>query len=196
MSTSFQLQRILNSLAHLRANQNFIIDTILNDDRTYRRLRRPNNTTTTENIEISFTEPRSSDLLSSLFGGVFQPEPTSTLSLRSINTNTEVTTYTSSESNDQQMCPVCRVNFEENDVVRKINHCGHMYHLNCIDNWFQEHATCPVCRHNLNSNTQSNTTAGAAAAGTANVNIPTNNTYTFNSTSLGSNNNISRGYDV
>ena len=182
MSTSFQLQRIMNSLAHLRSNQNFIIDTILNDDRTYRRLRRPNNITTTENIEISFSEPRSNDLLS-IYLVVYFSRNLNTLSLRNINTNTEVTNYRSSESNGQQMCPICRVNFEENDIVRKINHCGHMYHLNCIDNWFQEHSTCPVCRHNLNSNTQTNTTAGAAA-GTTNVNIPAENTHNSNSTSF------------
>lgn len=179
MSTSFQLQRIVNSLAHLRANQNFIIDTILNDDRTYRRFRRPNNTTTTENIEISFSEPRSTDLFSTIFGGAFQPESAPTLTLSNINTNTVVTNYRSSESNGQQMCPICRVNFEENDIIRKINHCGHMYHINCIDNWFQEHTTCPVCRHNLNSNNSRNTT----------------NTVNNNNTSLGSNN-ITQGYAV
>jgi hypothetical protein len=154
MSTSFQLQRIINNLAHLRANQNFIIDTILNDDRNYRRFRRPN--TTTENIEISFNEPRSTDLFSTIFGAAFQSE--STLSLSNINTNTIVEHYRSNENNGQEMCAICRVNFEENDIVRKINHCGHMYHLNCIDNWFQEHTTCPVCRHNLNSNNPSSTT--------------------------------------
>ena len=92
----------MNSLAHLRSNQNFIIDTILNDDRTYRRLRRPNNTTTTENIEISFSEPRSNDLLVYLV--VYFSRNLQITLLRNINTNTEVTNYRSSESNGQQMC--------------------------------------------------------------------------------------------
>ena len=35
MSTAFQLQRIINLLNHLRSNQNFIIDTMLNDERQY-----------------------------------------------------------------------------------------------------------------------------------------------------------------
>ena len=86
-----------------------------------------------------------------------------------------------------------RVNFEENDIVRKINHCGHMYHLNCIDNWFQEHSTCPVCRHNLSSNTQTNR---RCSSWYSHVNIPAENTHNSNSTSLGSDNSILRGYDV
>lgn len=186
MSTSFQLQRIINLLNHLRSDQSFIIDTMLNDERQFRRFRRHmpmppsmavpspmstyipmsmpmsmptsrqmsapnNNMTTTENIEISFSEPRNSELLNTIFGGLFQQqnESTPTLTLSDVTSKTEVFAFTSNEGDEPQLCPICRVNFQNNDIVRKISHCGHMYHLNCIDNWFNENTTCPVCRHNL-----------------------------------------------
>ena len=46
------------------------------------------------------------------------------------------------------LCP-CRESIDQNQIIRKINHCGHKYHISCIDNWFQAHGTCPVCRHSI-----------------------------------------------
>ena len=93
------------------------------------------NSMTTENIEISFTEPRNSEILSSLFGGLFQQPSEPSLTLTDLNSKTEVLTFNLQEGQEPVMCPICRVNFQENDVVRKINHCNHMYHLSCIDNY-------------------------------------------------------------
>lgn len=33
--------------------------------------------------------------------------------------------------------------------VLKINDCGHCFHKECIKPWFQEHNSCPVCRHTI-----------------------------------------------
>jgi len=40
-------------------------------------------------------------------------------------------------------------NFTNNSIVRKINGCGHLFHINCIDTWLEENITCPVCRTDL-----------------------------------------------
>ena len=47
------------------------------------------------------------------------------------------------------MCSICRCNMNEGDIVRKIRHCGHTFHINCIDRWLEDQKKCPICRHNL-----------------------------------------------
>ncbi|PIN02174.1 hypothetical protein CDL12_25319 [Handroanthus impetiginosus] len=34
-------------------------------------------------------------------------------------------------------------------TVRYLPHCGHYFHVECIDQWFQKNSTCPVCRTTL-----------------------------------------------
>ncbi|KAK4803767.1 hypothetical protein SAY86_003584 [Trapa natans] len=46
-------------------------------------------------------------------------------------------------------CAVCLNEFEEDDVLRLLPRCSHVFHSNCIDEWLSSHTTCPVCRANL-----------------------------------------------
>ena len=64
--------------------------------------------------------------------------------------NTESTDLDNTDDNIEEMCSICRVPFEENDIIRRINGCNHIFHQNCIDTWFQSNSTCPHCRLNLN----------------------------------------------
>ncbi|GJN20043.1 hypothetical protein PR202_gb07366 [Eleusine coracana subsp. coracana] len=43
-------------------------------------------------------------------------------------------------------CPVCLEPFADDDGVRVVPACGHLYHTPCIDRWLDEHNSCPVCR--------------------------------------------------
>ncbi|CAA3014986.1 RING-H2 finger ATL29-like [Olea europaea subsp. europaea] len=52
-------------------------------------------------------------------------------------------------------CAVCLDEFSDNDVLRLVILCSHVFHQECIDLWFESHKTCPVCRRNLDSPTQS-----------------------------------------
>ncbi|XP_058763788.1 E3 ubiquitin-protein ligase ATL6-like [Vicia villosa] len=47
-------------------------------------------------------------------------------------------------------CAVCLSDFNDNDSVRVLPRCDHFFHPPCIDAWLSTHATCPVCRNNLN----------------------------------------------
>ena len=87
------------------------------------------------------------------------------LSVRDINRFTTVDTYNpntinqNSATNDAiepNMCAICRVNFEENDVIRTLNNCGHYFHSNCIDNWLELRNTCPICRHVITEDREQN----------------------------------------
>ncbi|CAO2838011.1 unnamed protein product [Amaranthus hypochondriacus] len=46
-------------------------------------------------------------------------------------------------------CAICLCEFEDNDVLRLLTICCHVFHQECIDLWFESHKSCPVCRRNL-----------------------------------------------
>eukprot|EP00250_Pteridium_aquilinum_P017665 c23728_g1_i1 orf=600-1406(+) len=48
-------------------------------------------------------------------------------------------------------CIVCLGEYEDCEFIRILPLCGHAFHVNCIDAWLRQHATCPVCRVQLQS---------------------------------------------
>ncbi|GMN43790.1 hypothetical protein TIFTF001_012991 [Ficus carica] len=46
-------------------------------------------------------------------------------------------------------CAVCLCEFQEDETLRLIPKCDHVFHPECIDTWLESHTTCPVCRANL-----------------------------------------------
>ncbi|KAM6558101.1 hypothetical protein CsatA_027340 [Cannabis sativa] len=43
-------------------------------------------------------------------------------------------------------CAICLMEFVDGDVMRVLTHCGHGFHMNCIDKWLESHSSCPSCR--------------------------------------------------
>ncbi|PIN02173.1 Anaphase-promoting complex (APC), subunit 11 [Handroanthus impetiginosus] len=43
-------------------------------------------------------------------------------------------------------CSICLEEYHGEVTVRYLPHCGHYFHVECIDQWFQKNSTCPVCR--------------------------------------------------
>jgi E3 ubiquitin-protein ligase ATL6/9/15/31/42/55 len=46
-------------------------------------------------------------------------------------------------------CAVCLSEFDDDDTLRLLPKCSHVFHPDCIDTWLASHVTCPVCRANL-----------------------------------------------
>ena len=46
-------------------------------------------------------------------------------------------------------CSICQDVINGGDEVRRLNHCHHIFHRNCIDTWYQRNVRCPVCRHDI-----------------------------------------------
>ena len=40
-------------------------------------------------------------------------------------------------------CPIC-LSDEKNDIIK--TKCGHFFHQYCIQEWYKENLTCPICR--------------------------------------------------
>lgn len=71
---------------------------------------------------------------------------------RAINNlkKTEINKNNINEFNEQT-CNVCLENFIEGQIFIKLD-CGHYFHEKCIIHWLKMRNTCPVCRHELESN--------------------------------------------
>ncbi|XAR48533.1 hypothetical protein NMG60_11031383 [Bertholletia excelsa] len=48
-------------------------------------------------------------------------------------------------------CAVCLNEFEDDETLRLLPGCSHVFHQSCIDSWLSSNTTCPVCRANLES---------------------------------------------
>ncbi len=44
-------------------------------------------------------------------------------------------------------CSICLADYKDTDMLRLLPDCGHLFHVKCVDPWFQQHPTCPVCRN-------------------------------------------------
>ncbi|KAK7268750.1 hypothetical protein RIF29_21458 [Crotalaria pallida] len=50
---------------------------------------------------------------------------------------------------DKKECAVCLNEFQEDEKLRIIPNCSHVFHIDCIDVWLQNNANCPLCRTSI-----------------------------------------------
>ena len=77
-----------------------------------------------------------------------------------------------------QSCPISLDEFQENNMVRQLLHCGHLFHQTQFDEWFQNNVRCPVCRYDIRNYTSTNTNEHL---------LPTNEDTSNNNTNTNSN---------
>lgn len=46
-------------------------------------------------------------------------------------------------------CAICLGEYEDDEWVKTIPNCFHVFHVSCIDTWFQTHSSCPLCRSDV-----------------------------------------------
>ncbi len=59
------------------------------------------------------------------------------------------TAYNYVETDTPLVCPISLETIEDNDIVMKINRCGHVFKEQHLRRWFQRNRLCPVCRGGL-----------------------------------------------
>jgi hypothetical protein len=46
-------------------------------------------------------------------------------------------------------CPITMESFSPEQIIVKINHCGHIFNQTHIHGWFRSNVRCPVCRYDI-----------------------------------------------
>lgn len=67
----------------------------------------------------------------------------------------DVLLYRDCSNNNQTMCPIDMVDFELDDSIMRITHCGHIFREANLRRNFQTSPSCPMCRYSI---LQNNTT--------------------------------------
>ncbi|CAH0393745.1 unnamed protein product [Bemisia tabaci] len=57
-------------------------------------------------------------------------------------------------SSEESQCSVCLKNFSVNEIAKKLP-CKHFFHPSCILPWLSKTNSCPVCRHELQTDDES-----------------------------------------
>ena len=139
----------------------------------------PTNTNTNTTSSTSSTRTRNSlnTFLSSLFrneipsgygignmeisvlSGVnpHEEEETIVISHHNIFNNTKIKLYSSVDTQDGEdgdvedipKCSICLENIEDNQIIREITKCKHIFHVECADKWFENNIKCPNCRQDI-----------------------------------------------
>lgn len=64
--------------------------------------------------------------------------------LQQIAANSTIVEITSNEA-----CAICQENMLSSEPIRRLNHCHHLFHDDCIGTWLQQNVHCPTCRHDI-----------------------------------------------
>lgn len=86
-------------------------------------------------------------LLSSVSGGQQSQAPRLSTSQLSLLPTRIVTCKAEDcdEDDERRVCMVCLSEKEIGETVRTLP-CMHTFHKDCVDEWLQQNATCPVCK--------------------------------------------------
>ncbi len=69
-------------------------------------------------------------------------------------------------------CAICTDAIVAGNECRRINHCHHLFHRECIDRHFENSVRCPLCRHDIRESADAPAAAPAAAAPPADAPVP------------------------
>tara|TARA_B100001093_G_scaffold500131_1_gene550240 strand:+ start:4565 stop:5110 length:546 start_codon:yes stop_codon:yes gene_type:complete len=94
--------------------------------------------------------------------------------LQSLRESSRLTT----EAECGTQCSICLENFTNESNVINLD-CNHLFHRDCIIQWFRRHSTCPVCRHSQN-NEETQTTEMSVELNPNFYSIIFNQIYSFN----------------
>ena len=61
---------------------------------------------------------------------------------------------TAQQSDTILFCPITLDQFQLNERILKIRHCGHVFKRDALMSWFQRNVRCPVCRHDIRDSPQ------------------------------------------
>ena len=66
-----------------------------------------------------------------------------------INSNVSFKKFNEIRNPINDVCPISQDDFQNDDDVSIINHCGHIFKKDPLQNWLKQNHSCPSCRYNI-----------------------------------------------
>lgn len=66
-----------------------------------------------------------------------------------ISQATRTITYGEIENPVSTQCPISLEPFRDTDSIVQIRQCGHIFHRQSLNEWFQQNVRCPMCRYDI-----------------------------------------------
>ena len=102
-----------------------------------------------------------------------------------VSSATTIMNFSDLSNNNCTICPISRDTFEPNDIIIRINHCGHVFKKDSLLVWFETNSRCPVCRHDIRqrqSSTQPQSRISLPITNSTNNNVTGSTGATVNTT--------------
>lgn len=109
-----------------------------------------------DNITYFWMDPQTGGLTEE-FNSFMEPVPIRPTQGQ-IHRATEIVRYDNIENPTNQSCPISMTNFQPNDRVMRIRHCGHIFGRASLEEWFRQNVRCPMCRFDIRNTRRGNTT--------------------------------------
>jgi hypothetical protein len=174
--TLTQVDRLLDTLDNIRDNINQLIEQGNSRSNFVRRQRRSNNRnrnmffSNNLNSNVNDNINDNANLFSILRTRRFEPTFIDYLNtvvpVRPTNENIQHATrslrYRDIPNPQNDSCPISLDRFEQDDLVTQIIHCGHIFCQTELQEWFQDHVRCPVCRYDIRDYTATSLEASSS----------------------------------
>jgi hypothetical protein len=157
LSTNNYITYSNNSINIINTNSNNIMCLLLNNYNHYNNFltRHANTNATTANAHINATASANTNLQNAYLLN-YTLEDYENLSKVNMKALVEITTakiyYCCIAVPMNDTCPITQEEFSSNEEVTIIKNCGHIFKNQAIKNWLIQHQTCPICRHNILTN--------------------------------------------
>ena len=93
-----------------------------------------------------------------------------------IDNASRIIRYGDIENPLSESCPISLEHFNNDDMIRQIIHCGHIFCQTSFQTWFNSNVRCPVCRYDIRNYRSSPTVNTPSNNVPTNNNVPSNNT--------------------
>lgn len=113
-----------------------------NDNFRYFMNRYYNETNTSNNNTIN-------DDIASFLNNFLNSNVTVRPTTQQIENASRIVRYSDIDNPLSDTCPISLDNFNQDDMVRQILPCGHIFHQEQFNEWFDSHVRCPVCRYDI-----------------------------------------------
>ena len=137
-------EELMRMMIRLNRNQIFSRETHMNTTNRLRNNLRNNLRNDTRNpIQRQWSRIFTQPSLNNLFENL-TPVTVAPTSQQIIN-STSIDFFRNIMNPINSICPITQQPFNLGDPVLRINHCGHVFTLSSIQEWFSSNVRCPVC---------------------------------------------------